>query len=107
MIRNENEIVNDPFKVYVRIRPILERENYLDKEDEKSIKDRDKENFTYHKNGIKVEDNMVYSIINFHFKIFISDSELNDTYQKKEKCFAFDEVFTEKDDNQEIFTKVV
>ena len=60
MIRNENEIVNDPFKVYVRIRPILEREINLDKEDEKSLMDRDKDNFTYHKNGIKVEDNMVY-----------------------------------------------
>ncbi len=31
MIKNENENLNDPFKVYVRIRPFLEKEIGYDK----------------------------------------------------------------------------
>jgi hypothetical protein len=59
MNRNENEIVNDPFKVFVRIRPFLERELIIDKDNEKSIKDRERDRLIYNKNGIKVEENMV------------------------------------------------
>jgi hypothetical protein len=49
MIKNENEIVTDPFKVYVRVRPFLERE--IAPEGEGKVNPN--------KNAVVVEDHLV------------------------------------------------
>ena len=62
MSKNENEFLNDPFKVYVRIRPMLDKEVNYDKESEQSSRDLEIEKSSSYKTGIKVVDNMVKTI---------------------------------------------
>ena len=56
---SKNELLNDPFKVYVRIRPMLDKEDNYDKDSEQSMRDVDREKSFSLKKGIKVVDKMV------------------------------------------------
>jgi hypothetical protein len=75
MIKNENEPGVDPFKVYVRVRPLLERE--LTGEVEKF----------QHKSAVVVEDNLV----KFHLTIIgiFNRSRKQRTIREKRKMFHF------------------
>ena len=84
----------DSFKVYVRIRPFLEREltqlNQLYNEDPIGNK-----NIT--KPIVAVENNTLY----------LKDPYTGELYGKNVKAFPFDRIFTEKDNNKSLFDKII
>ena len=84
----------DSFKVYVRIRPFLDREltqlNQLYNEDPVGNK-----NIT--KPIVAVENNTLY----------LKDPYTGELYGKNVKAFPFDRIFTEKDNNKSLFDKII
>ena len=84
----------DSFKVYVRIRPFLDREltqlNQLYNEDPIGNK-----NIT--KPIVAVENNTLY----------LKDPYTGELYGKNVKAFPFDRIFTEKDNNKSLFDKII
>lgn len=91
---NDNSNTVEPFKVYVRIRPFLDREltqlNQLYSEDPNNNKNLVKSILT-------VENNTLY----------LNDPYNGELYGKNVKAFPFDSIFTEKDDNKSIFNKII
>ena len=84
----------EPFKVYVRIRPFLDKEmsqlTQLSNEDPINNK-----NLT--KSILAVENNTLY----------LKDPYNGELYGKNVKAFPFDSIFNEKDDNKSIFNKII
>ena len=84
----------EPFKVYVRIRPFLDKEmsqlTQLSNEDPINNK-----NLT--KSILAVENNTLY----------LKDPYNGELYGKNVKAFSFDSIFNEKDDNKSIFNKII
>lgn len=80
----------DPFKVYVRVRPLLAHErNQVNAEIQKGK--------TIPEQIVTAESNTVY----------LTDPNNPELYGKNVKAFPFDRVFTEKDDNKTIFQTIV
>lgn len=98
MLKNENDGMIDPFKVFVRVRPFLEREINFQETNSGELKNMSKP-------AVLVEDNLV-SFIFLIIDICIRSRKSRSVW-KKEKCFAFDDVFKERDDNKLIFDKIV
>ena len=87
----DNDEIIEPFKVYVKIRPLTEKEK-LANHNKKT------------KKIVIAEENLV----------FVLDPESQEFYVriklkkgKKEKNFVFDSVFTEKESNKTIFETIV
>ena len=86
-----SECIIEPFKVFVRIRPFDEKEE-LSQQTKK-----------FQKNFISVKENQVN-----HIKIQLIVNDKENTYEfckKKEKFYAFDNIFQENDNNQSIFSQ--
>jgi len=92
MNKNSNDVIVDPFKVYLRIRPFIERELNGDQ----------------NRSALKVENNLVIFIIKIYKnKVSVTNTEGFETCDKKERRFAFDNVFNDNDSNKIVFDKIV
>ena len=88
---NPNNIL-EPFKVYVRIRPFLSKE----------ILKLKRNNSTSLLTGYNIQNNQVKieSIFTVNKKTL---SVYDNKYQKKERKYFFDNIFTEKNNNKDVF----
>ena len=84
------EKIIEPFKVYVRIRPLLPNERKL----------------VYNENnkGKKIPYQIVTSDNN---RVLLKDPNNPELYGQNVKSFPFDRVFTEKDNNKTIFNSII
>ena len=88
---NPNNLL-EPFKVYVRIRPFLSREILKLK--------RNNSTSLLTGNNIQSSQTKIESIFNVNKKtLYIYDNK----YRKKERKYLFDNIFTEKDNNKDVF----
>lgn len=87
----ENEEIIEPFKVYVKIRPLTEKEKNAN---------QNKKN----KKIVIAEENLVFVLDpeSQEFNVWATVKK-----GKKEKNFVFDSVFIEKDSNKLVFDKIV
>jgi len=95
MIKNDNDNSSaDPFKVYIRVRPFLEKELISDGDNSSNNLNNNNRSL---KAAVVTDENMVYVV----------EPDSPELYGKRERCFVFDDVFKEKDNNVLIFNKVV
>ena len=80
----------DPFKVYVRIRPLLSQEKRAIEEELKK--------------GKSIPKQIVYADNN---TVNLKDPNNPELYGQKVKTFPFDRVFNEADDNKTIFDSII
>lgn len=90
--KETNLCKNIPFRVFVRIRPLLEKEKVL-------ISEKFKEN----SNNAELSDYLNTD----ESKIRLSHISSSESYLKKEKIFSFDYVFKSNIDNETIFSNVI
>ena len=89
--------ISEPFKVYVRIRPFLSKEIKLKRNNSTSLIT----NTSLPYNNPNISNSQLNSIFVANNKIlYVLDPRHNYT---REKAYSFNKIFTEKDDNQEVF----
>ena len=89
--------ISEPFKVYVRIRPFLSKEIKLKRNNSTSLIT----NTSLPYNNPNINNSQLNSIFVANNKIlYVLDPRHNYT---REKAYSFNKIFTEKDDNQEVF----